>query len=278
VIAATRPGLAWLALALMAGPALAGTSTLSDPVVTFATPGTKTVTLRACNELGCSTVTRTVQVLDPAPHVTAASAAPATVEPGQNVTLTGSATGKPPLTYTWQVRRGATPVATLTGAVATFATGGQPAGSYTTTLTVSNAFGAPANSAAVPFTLRASTATDFHTVAPCRVIDTRAGWPVFPALPRTVQVTGVCGIPANARAVAANVTAVEANVAGQLVLYASNLALPDTSTLSFPAGQARGSFTVLGLPTDGSGTLVALSPIASTHLLVDVTGYFLAPP
>jgi hypothetical protein len=271
--------LAPLLFAVGPPPAFAATSNVRDPVVTFATPGTKTVTLQACNALGCSTVTRTVVVLDPAPQVTGASASPTSVEPGNNVLLSGTATGRPPLTYTWRVARGAVTVATLTGPAATFLTGSQPPGDYTATLTVSNGFGPPASSAPLALTVRAGTATDLFTITPCRVLDTRAGWPLFTNLSRVVQVTGLCGIPANARAIVANVTAVEPSGAGHLVLYASNLpTTPVTSTVNFNAGQARANFALIALPTDGSGTLLALSPVATTHLLIDVSGYFLASP
>jgi hypothetical protein len=264
-------------LVLGPAPAAAGTSSARDPQVTFDTPGTKSVTLQVCNALGCSTVTHTVQVLDPAPDILGASLTPDSIEPGELVTLTAAATGRPSLTYSWLILRGTTPVATLGGATATFATGGQPPGAYTATLTVTNAEGPPAVSAPLPLTLRTGTPTDFYTVPPCRVLDTRAGWPVFAGLPKPIQVAGKCGIPADARAITANVTAIAPSVTGSLVLYPSNLLQPSTTTVSFIAGQTRASFAVLPLAIDGSG-LTALAPTATVDLALDVSGYFAAPP
>jgi hypothetical protein len=39
------------------------------PTTTFSTPGTKTVTLKTCNAAGCSTVSKSLTVLDPAPRI-----------------------------------------------------------------------------------------------------------------------------------------------------------------------------------------------------------------
>jgi PKD repeat protein len=74
------------------------------PRVTFKTPGAKTVTLTVCNARGqCSTVSKTLTVLDPKP-VVRSFAVPTPVgsaEPA--VALVGEATGKPTLTSTWTI-------------------------------------------------------------------------------------------------------------------------------------------------------------------------------
>src|SRR5947208_13777351 len=67
--------------------AWAGTSTAENPAVTFATPGTKQVTLQACNAGGCTTKTLTVVVLDPLPKILSSSTPPPLVGTGQTVTL-----------------------------------------------------------------------------------------------------------------------------------------------------------------------------------------------
>src|SRR5690348_1525349 len=66
-------------------PLLAGTSSQRDPTAVFATPGTKTVTLTVCRSGACSTTTKTVRVLDPAPVLSFAAVQPATAEVGQLV-------------------------------------------------------------------------------------------------------------------------------------------------------------------------------------------------
>lgn len=78
-----------------------GTSTLSNPTVTFSTPGSKQVTLQVCNAGGCTTTMQTVVVLDPKPQILSFSGPPALVGTGQNVTLQDTASGRPSLTHKW---------------------------------------------------------------------------------------------------------------------------------------------------------------------------------
>ncbi len=120
-------------------------------------------------------------------------------------------------------------------------------------------------------------ALDFHSVTPCRAVDTRPGSPLVSGTPRTFTIAGSCGVPPSAKAVAVNVTAVSSTASGDMVLWPANVAKPPTSVISFPAGRTRASNAILGLGTDGSGDLEAQSSVAgggSVHLIVDVTGYF----
>jgi PKD repeat protein len=90
-----------LALALALPSLLSGTSTVQDPTVIFSTPGQQTVTLKACNSGGCSTVTKTVTVLDPAP-MAGPIIGPTTIGLSSGpVTYTATASGKPPLGTSW---------------------------------------------------------------------------------------------------------------------------------------------------------------------------------
>ncbi|HET9210139.1 MAG TPA: hypothetical protein VFR03_07065, partial [Thermoanaerobaculia bacterium] len=81
----------------------AGTARTASPTFTFSTPGPKTVTLRACNSGGCSTVTKTLTVLDPAPRI-GAVAGPTTVGTSEGpVTYSATVAGRPPLAYNWKL-------------------------------------------------------------------------------------------------------------------------------------------------------------------------------
>jgi hypothetical protein len=72
---------------------------------------------------------------------------------GTDVRLSSTATGRPPLTYTWRVVSPAgITVATLAGASATWNTLGQPPGIYLAYLDVRNSVGT-ATSAPVPITI-----------------------------------------------------------------------------------------------------------------------------
>lgn len=93
------------AFLLAAGDVHGQTSTQKNPTATFSTPGAKQVTLQACNAAGCTSVTKTVVVLDPVPKVTSASI-PLLVGMSQAVPLSATATGRPPLTYEWTFSNG----------------------------------------------------------------------------------------------------------------------------------------------------------------------------
>ncbi|MEA2563252.1 MAG: hypothetical protein QOH06_4756 [Acidobacteriota bacterium] len=119
--------------------------------------------------------------------------------------------------------------------------------------------------------------TDFFTVAPCRVLDTRSGAAPVSGMPRLVTVAGACGIPATARAVAVNLTAVQSTGNGHLAAYPGYLESTGTSTVSFQAGKVRASSAVLPLALNGTGTL-SLNPFVAgggtVHLILDVSGWF----
>jgi hypothetical protein len=113
------------------------TSTLPSPSVTFSTPGTKQVSLQVCNAGGCTTVTRSVVVLDPMPKIVS-YAFPPRVGVGQTVTLSASSTGRPPLAHRWSFTNGST--VSVTGNPASWTAPGLP-GTYQAQLVVTNADG-----------------------------------------------------------------------------------------------------------------------------------------
>lgn len=277
---------AWLVFSLACGAAFPGageaqtTSTARNPSFQFSTPGQHQVTLTVCNKTACDTVTKTVTVLDPKPSVTSAAGMP-TAEVGQLVPLSGEGKGKPPLSYSWRVLQGATVIRELAGARPFWDTAGLAPGVYTAVLTIQNAYGT-AESLPVTITLVPGQPSDFYTMTPCRVLDTRTGAALASGVLRTIPVarTVACGIPAEARAVAANVTVVSPTGQGHVALFPGNYPQPVTSTLNFNAGAVRANSAILPLATDGSGTLSAVSSVAgngSVHLILDVSGYFLPP-
>lgn len=267
----------------LAGPAVAATSTSTQyaPAITFSTPGNKTVTLDVCNRSGCDTVTRTVVVLDPSPSITGAAASPLTAEVGQLVHLAGTGAGIPPRTFKWQIYSGLSLVTEIPGAATFWDTSGLAAGLYTAVLMLTNSVGA-AQSLPLPVVLLPRQGLRFYTLPPCRILDTRTGIALTSAdNPRLVPISGVCGVPANAHAIAANVTVVSSSMPSFITLFPGNYPLPATSTLNFRAGRILANSAVLPLATDGSGTVAvtpSLLPGASLHLLIDVSGYFAVPP
>ncbi|HEX7182114.1 MAG TPA: hypothetical protein VF756_09750 [Thermoanaerobaculia bacterium] len=265
--------------ALLSTPEVyAGTSTQSSPAVVFNSPGQKSVTLQVCNLAAqCTSITRTVTVLDPMPVISSATVVTPVVESGQLVILSGSGSGKPPLTYTWQISLGGSPVLSLSGATAYWNTAGFPAGAYTARLSLQNTAGS-AQSLLLPIAVTAERPSDFYTVAPCRAYDSRSSVAVASGTARTISVGGFCGIPLIARAVAANVTVVNATAPGFAALYPGNYPVPSTSTINFVPGATRANSAILPLATDGTGSLsifVSIGGAGSAHVIVDVSGYFL---
>jgi hypothetical protein len=126
------------------------------------------------------------------------------------------------------------------------------------------------------------TTEGFHTLTPCRILDTRnpSGLYGGPALAsgasRVILAAGRCGVPATAKALAVNVTAVAPPGAGHVSFFPDTGAPAATSTMNFNGGQTRANNAVLMLSPTGSGNLVvqAVSPAGSVHVLLDVSGYF----
>jgi hypothetical protein len=122
----------------------------------------------------------------------------------------------------------------------------------------------------------------FFTVSPCRLIDTRnptgplSGPALQPGATRVFVVTGVCGLPASAKALSVNVTATETSAAGDLrLLPGDQVLLPAVSTINFSAGQTRANNAVALLAFDASGSLkVTNASTHKVHLILDVNGYF----
>jgi PKD repeat protein len=260
--------------------AQAGTSSVKNPTVVFDTPGTKQVTLTACSgPLNvCSTVTKSVVVLDPAPVVLSASAALLSAEVGQLVPLVGTGRGKPPLNYTWRVTPPAAPAFTLAGATAWWDTTGMAPGVYQVAMTITNSAGT-AVSPTSNVILLAEQPSGFYTLAsPCRVYDSRsgAGTPLASGTAALINMAP-CGIPADAHAVAGNLTIVGPTGTGNVVLYPGNYPVPVTNTINFKPGAVRANGVVMPLASDGSATLSVYPTVAnngSVHVILDVSGYF----
>jgi hypothetical protein len=123
----------------------------------------------------------------------------------------------------------------------------------------------------------------FYTLTPCRIVDTRgpAGPTGGPALgggtTRSFPIAGNCGVPADATAVAANITVFQPTASGDVRLFPSGITPPNISTVNFSSFQTRANNSVLGLTGTTPGAVDVLTDIAAeniVHVLIDVTGYF----
>ena len=122
--------------------------------------------------------------------------------------------------------------------------------------------------------------TDFFTLTPCRLVDTRtaAGPMGGPALgagsTRSFTLAGNCGIPSTATALSVNVTAVDAGAPGHLILFRGDApTAPLVSSINFPAGLTRANNAVVPLAPDGT-IQVKNGSAGAVHFVLDVNGYF----
>lgn len=116
----------------------------------------------------------------------------------------------------------------------------------------------------------------FYSLSPCRVVDTRgAQGPALAALrTRDFPVTGVCGVPTTAVAVALNVTVTQATSLGHLRVFPSATPLPLPSTLHYARGETRANNAVVAVGSNGSLAVYCGQATGTAHLILDVAGYF----
>ena len=122
--------------------------------------------------------------------------------------------------------------------------------------------------------------------APQRLVDSRLAGETFDGQVQgngfrragtTLQfpIRGRAGIPANATAVALNVTAVNAASPGYLTLHPRNSPRPNASNVNYFGGGVYANTVVSAIGGDGMACLFASSDV---DVLVDVAGYFVGTP
>jgi archaellin len=122
----------------------------------------------------------------------------------------------------------------------------------------------------------------FTALTPARLTDTRPGKLTADgltsrssALPAgqtmKVQIRGRVGIPAEASAVALNVTVTEPQGSGWITVFPSGQGMPLASNLNFVAGQTIPNMVISKIGADG--TVSVYSP-TTAHIIVDVAGWF----
>lgn len=173
------------------------------------------------------------------------------------------------------------------------------AGALVVGLSVASASSSPASPPATPpNTGRVFTAavvdpqtqpeTLFRAIAPCRVVDTRAsGGPLANGASRSFYVggtfgfkpqgglTGGCGVPAGATAVAAVVTAVTPVSGGFLKAWVAGSTAPNSSILNYPAHTTAGTGVTLPLRSTGGQGVSIANYGGPTQLIIDVQGYYI---
>jgi hypothetical protein len=123
-------------------------------------------------------------------------------------------------------------------------------------------------------------------VDPGRVFDTRNGFGTTATKlgageTRSIQVTGAIShlggrevVPAGATGAILNVTATNATTGGFLTVYPTNAAVPDASSVNFPAGKNVPNLVFATLDTNGRVNV--RNALGETDVVVDVMGYVAA--
>jgi glucose/arabinose dehydrogenase len=121
----------------------------------------------------------------------------------------------------------------------------------------------------------------FYPVTPCRVADTRNpdgtfGGPILiSGATRSFPIaSSACGIPPTAQAFVLNATVVPAGFLGYLTMWPTGAPQPLVSTLNAFDGQITANMAIVPA---GTGGAVNAFVADTTHLILDITGYF-APP
>ena len=118
-------------------------------------------------------------------------------------------------------------------------------------------------------------------IAPVRVLSTPVGTGLTGTFkagnPRTWQVTNGAEIPDEAVAVTGNVAVTKQTAAGFVSVTVTQTNSPPSSTINFPNGETRANNVTTPLSSTGSLSAVYKAKSGkTTHLVFDVTGYFLA--
>ncbi len=260
-------------LTLASGGLLSGTPTVN---------GAFNFTILATDANGCTGQRAYTLLLDP--PCTTITVNPATLPNGvvgaaynQPLTATG---GTAP--HTFAVTTGSLPNGL------TLASGGALTGMPTTTGTFN--FTVTATESTGCTGLRAYTVTVvgvglqfFPLPQPVRLLETRAGFTgcTMPGVPinangtLTLPARTTCaGIPAAAAAVTGNITVVPSGP-GFLTLFPSSATQPTVANSNFGAGEITNNVFTVGLGASDGAFKIFSS--ATTHVIVDVTGYY-APP
>ncbi len=125
----------------------------------------------------------------------------------------------------------------------------------------------PAPVSAAPATAR------YVSVAPCRLVDTRAPGGYLRLTPHIARVrtAGRCGIGADPMALAVSVVMVDAGSAGFLSLFPTGSTRPNASMLNFSKGQVRSNAAIVRVNRDGSFDVYQST---SGAIVIDVMGWF----
>ncbi len=263
-------------LSLSSGGVLSGTPTGF---------GTFTFTVKAADTNGCMGDRQYTLPICPIITVNPATLPNGTVGMPYNQTLTATGGAAP---YSFAVTAGALPPGLSLSSAGQLSGTPSTGGTFNFTVTVTDASGCT-GTRNYGLTIDSGGGTSglqyYPLPSPIRLLDTRPGESACfaPGVPlgndatRLQQATGTCsGVPAGALAIVGNATVVNFISTGfhWITLYPSDAPQPNASNLNFTNNQIVPNNFTVGLGPDGAFKIYSH---ASTHFIVDVTGYY-APP
>lgn len=133
-----------------------------------------------------------------------------------------------------------------------------------------------------------ATEAKYTAIAPCRIADTRvAGGALTSGHARSFYALGTsgfggqggesCDIPAAATAVTGSVIAAKATGTGYLKVFAYGASLPTASFLNFSKTLTLSASGTIPVSADGARNFTVLASGASTHVIIQLTGYYIRP-
>jgi M6 family metalloprotease-like protein len=123
---------------------------------------------------------------------------------------------------------------------------------------------------AITLTVNAAAGSHFVPIAPCRAVDTRPNSILARDSSRDFSFAA-CAIPANATALALNVTLVPTGQFGFLSIWPAGQARPVVSTMNSLDGRIKANAAIVGTGTVGA---VSVYVTDAAHVILDVNGYF----
>lgn len=205
----------------------------------------------------------------PAPTVTGLAPAAGTPAGGTSVTIDGSGFSS----GVSAVNFGSATASSVTVVSDSQLTAVSPAGSGTVDVTVTGSGGTSAISTADQFTYR----NGYIPLAPSRILDTRSGagglaGPLAPG--RAYTFTVPASVPADATAVAMNVTAVDPAGDGYLQVYPAGGSPGASATINYTPGHSSANYALVRLTS--ARQIELYSAGTAVNVLFDLTGYFTA--
>ncbi|MEQ1699622.1 MAG: hypothetical protein ABMA25_05905 [Ilumatobacteraceae bacterium] len=127
---------------------------------------------------------------------------------------------------------------------------------------------------------------EYNPVTPARLLDTRSSGVTIDGVSQklgvvaggstlTLQIRNRGGVPGTTVSVAINLTVANASALGYATVWPCSQAKPLASNINFIAGVPKANMVIARITTTGADTgKICISPSVTTHLIVDVMGYY----